>query len=265
MDVEAIAEELEILSSIYQDDKTVLIESHKNITLKLDIKHNFKIEFWLPEGYPTQKPLTYDIQIPGHDCTHLRSVLDSAIEENSSLPSLYPCIEAVKEAYDISPTIKPASQPSTTPQSPSHPPPIDIQSIVTSQGLKILTDSETITDRKSVFQAHVCHVENVQQANLARDYLIQSSKKIAEATHNIQAYRIVVSGSGSVVSDCDDDGETAAGSRMLHLLNMMKVENVFVMVTRWYGGVHLGPDRFKHINNAARNALVKFNLAGKTP
>lgn len=28
-----------------------------------------------------------------------------------------------------------------------------------------------------------------------------------------------------------------------------------VIVSRWYGGVQLGPDRFKHINNAARQIL----------
>jgi putative IMPACT (imprinted ancient) family translation regulator len=30
---------------------------------------------------------------------------------------------------------------------------------------------------------------------------------------------------------------------------------VLVVVTRWFGGIHLGPDRFKHINQAARDAL----------
>ena len=30
---------------------------------------------------------------------------------------------------------------------------------------------------------------------------------------------------------------------------------MLVVVTRYFGGVHLGPDRFKHINAAARNAL----------
>ncbi len=34
-----------------------------------------------------------------------------------------------------------------------------------------------------------------------------------------------------------------------------EVENVLVIVTRYFGGIHLGPDRFKHINQAARNAL----------
>lgn len=32
-----------------------------------------------------------------------------------------------------------------------------------------------------------------------------------------------------------------------------------VVVSRWFGGTHLGPDRFKHINSSARNAVM--NLA----
>ena len=31
--------------------------------------------------------------------------------------------------------------------------------------------------------------------------------------------------------------------------------DVIVVVSRWYGGIHLGPDRFRHINNAARTVL----------
>jgi putative IMPACT (imprinted ancient) family translation regulator len=34
-----------------------------------------------------------------------------------------------------------------------------------------------------------------------------------------------------------------------------EVNNVLVVVTRYFGGIHLGPDRFKHINQAARDAL----------
>lgn len=77
--------------------------------------------------------------------------------------------------------------------------------------------------------------------------------------------------------DNDDDGETAAGGRLAHLLQILvgftlvpfmnpncidapttcvqEVNNVLVIVTRYFGGIHLGPDRFKHINQAARNAL----------
>lgn len=56
-------------------------------------------------------------------------------------------------------------------------------------------------------------------------------------------------------ADYDDDGETQAGARLKHLLEVLDLTGVLVVVTRWFGGIHLGPDRFKHINQAARDAL----------
>ena len=44
---------------------------------------------------------------------------------------------------------------------------------------------------------------------------------------------------------------------MLHLLQLMDVWDVMIVVTRWYGGVHLGPDRFRLINSTARDAVVR--------
>jgi len=47
---------------------------------------------------------------------------------------------------------------------------------------------------------------------------------------------------------------------VLFYLKMMDVWNVIVVVSRWFGGTHLGPDRFKHINTAAREAIIKGNF-----
>jgi hypothetical protein len=58
-----------------------------------------------------------------------------------------------------------------------------------------------------------------------------------------------------LLQDSDDDGEQAAGSRLLHLLQVTDSRNVCVVVSRWFGGIHLGPARFTHINNAARELL----------
>lgn len=91
---------------------------------------------------------------------------------------------------------------------------------------------------------------------LARLY---ENKKIASATHNIYAYRIYCEDKQTFLQDCEDDGETAAGGRLLHLMEILNVRNVIVVVSRWYGGILLGPDRFKHINNCARNILVEKN------
>ena len=78
----------------------------------------------------------------------------------------------------------------------------------------------------------------------------------------MSAYRIVES-NGIIRADCDDDGEDAAGGRLLHMLTLLDVRDVMVVVTRWYGGTQLGPSRFKYINNAARFALEEAGLINK--
>ncbi|RKP35695.1 hypothetical protein BJ085DRAFT_6419, partial [Dimargaris cristalligena] len=114
-----------------------------------------------------------------------------------------------------------------------------------------------IEDRHSVFVTHVSSVASVHQAQYVVWRLLQD-RKVARATHNIVAYRIRSEGQGGGggggiwLQDYDDDGESAAGGRLLHLLQLLDVTNVVVVVTRWYGGIQLGPDRFKHINNSAR-------------
>lgn len=113
--------------------------------------------------------------------------------------------------------------------------------------------SAPIEDRKSVFVAHCAKVHSTEEVKKVINFLLED-RKIAKATHNISAYRILNS-DNTVNQDNDDDGETAAGSRLQHLLQVLNVKNVLVVVSRWYGGIQLGPDRFKHINNAARNIL----------
>ncbi|CAI5468769.1 unnamed protein product [Closterium sp. Yama58-4] len=114
------------------------------------------------------------------------------------------------------------------------------------------------TEKRSTFQAHLAPVSSPADVAAVMDVLL-ANRKIAGATHNIMAYRIVTAGaSGSaVIQDNDDDGEAAAGSRLMHLLQIVGAANVVVVVSRWFGGVLLGPDRFRHINNAARSLLVE--------
>lgn len=56
--------------------------------------------------------------------------------------------------------------------------------------------------------------------------------KIARATHNMLAYRVAL-GPGRVAQDCDDDGESGASARMLHLLEITRSLGVAVVVSRW--------------------------------
>ena len=71
----------------------------------------------------------------------------------------------------------------------------------------------------------------------------------------LRLWRAVNSVHARLLQDYDDDGEAAAGSRLLHLLQVTGARNVAVVVSRWYGGILLGPARFTYINNAARELL----------
>ncbi|PLW44413.1 hypothetical protein PCASD_04464 [Puccinia coronata f. sp. avenae] len=153
-----------------------------------------------------------------------------------------------------------------------------------------------IVDRKSVFIGHAIALADPKEVPRILQQLL-SDKKIAKASHNIVAWRCEFNGclhQGQAVSvagpslsqmvssssrrgkplcisgvrffiDNDDDGESAAGSRMLHLLNILDVKKVFVCVSRWFGGIHLGADRFKHINQATRDALMQGHFIPSEP
>jgi len=129
---------------------------------------------------------------------------------------------------------------------------IDPEPIALPVGVQIF-EAEPITDRKSVFIGRACRISHPSEVPLILSHLM-SDRRIARAAHPvINAWRCQVD---SVLhQDNDDDGETAAGGRIAHLLQILEVNNVLVVVTRYFGGIHLGPDRFKHINQAARNAL----------
>ncbi|KAJ5958199.1 Impact family [Penicillium vulpinum] len=123
--------------------------------------------------------------------------------------------------------------------------------------------SDVVSEKKSVFVGRVARVTCLAQAQAFIDHLTATDRKVAAATHNISAWRIRqkkagdAEGGETVVQDYDDDGETAAGGRLLHVMQLMDVWNVVVVVTRWYGGIQLGPARFRLINDVGRDALVK--------
>ncbi|KAJ9123267.1 hypothetical protein QFC22_001465 [Naganishia vaughanmartiniae] len=118
--------------------------------------------------------------------------------------------------------------------------------------------SPPITVSKSVFIGHACRVTNPFEVPLVIHHLL-SDKKIAKAAHPvIHAYRIVKDqedigkpGQQVIVADNDDDGETAAGGRLAHLLQILPA----CIVRSGTRKQLLGPERFKLINQAARDAL----------
>ncbi|MEV8466124.1 YigZ family protein [Fluviibacterium sp. DFM31] len=75
---------------------------------------------------------------------------------------------------------------------------------------------------------------------------LKRAKKYAKATHNSWG---VLLADGPLKSD---DGESGAGMVILRMLERAQLRNHVIVVTRWYGGKHLGGDRFRHVQEAVR-------------
>ncbi len=75
---------------------------------------------------------------------------------------------------------------------------------------------------------------------------LKRKKKFAKATHNSWA---VLCEDGALKND---DGESGAGMLILRTLEGAGLRDHVVVVTRWYGGTHLGGDRFRHVKDAVR-------------
>ncbi|MBW6418402.1 YigZ family protein [Celeribacter sp. PS-C1] len=78
-------------------------------------------------------------------------------------------------------------------------------------------------------------------------------KKFAKATHNTWG---VLLPDGMPLKN--DDGESGAGMVILRMLEREGVTGQIVVVTRWYGGKHLGGDRFRHVQDAVRYYLDRL-------
>ena len=80
---------------------------------------------------------------------------------------------------------------------------------------------------------------------------LRRNKRFAKATHNTWA--AVLSDGGPVKND---DGESGAGAVILKMIERAGLTDHIIVVTRWYGGVHLGGDRFAHVVTAVRAYLA---------
>ncbi|CAG0880458.1 unnamed protein product [Darwinula stevensoni] len=276
------ADEVEALSSIYGKDFTVEDESTQTYSISICCSGNDRnlrdleasLQFSFPAEYPSKAPPDYQLSCPwlrGDKkqtlCCQLEEIYWSVIlhvltiNENPGESIIYMWVQKIEEflserqreeedtilAKKMSSLLKEES--------------LQEEKVVDFSDCPPITHGGVIVDRKSTFQAHLVQVTSLHQVKQVFRKLLEN-RKIADATHNIYAYRIFDTQKKSFVQDCDDDGETHAGSRVLHLLQIIEARDVLVVVSRWYGGTLLGPDRFKHINNAARMVL---QIAGFIP
>lgn len=114
--------------------------------------------------------------------------------------------------------------------------------------------SATITSKKSIFVARAIAVTSPYQARSTIQQLLVTNKDLRDASHNITAWRVQGDHCG-IIEDCNDDGESGGGRHVLGLLQSSGLTGVLLVVTRWYGGIMLGPDRWRIMTQVCRDAL----------
>lgn len=114
---------------------------------------------------------------------------------------------------------------------------------------------ETLRDRGSRYAVSGGPVASRAEA-LAFLAALKADKKYARATHN--SWALLLS-DGTQIKD--DDGETGAAAVILRMIERAGLTGHVIVVTRWYGGVNLGGDRFAHVVTSVRAYLAA--LAGR--
>ncbi|KZL87800.1 impact protein [Colletotrichum incanum] len=119
--------------------------------------------------------------------------------------------------------------------------------------------SRQITFKSSTFVARVMSVRDGRQVPALIRSLLSSEPHIQTATHNAWGYRVQRQGQGGkseeVREACEDDGEAGCGEFILRLMREAGVADVVVVLSRWFGGEMLGPDRWRLMRNVVTEAL----------
>ena len=79
---------------------------------------------------------------------------------------------------------------------------------------------------------------------------LRRRRKFDKATHH--SWAALLADGGPLKND---DGESGAGAVILKMLERAGLTDHIIVVTRWYGGTHLGGDRFAHVVTCTRSYL----------
>lgn len=119
--------------------------------------------------------------------------------------------------------------------------------------------SPSVSLKQSTFVARATAITDPSQRPKLLKSLFDAQPGLRSASHNVWAYRIRPSEKGMISNHpreaSHDDGESGAGDLLLRVLRETNTMDALVVMTRWYGGVMLGPDRWRLMRNVVTSAL----------
>ena len=115
-----------------------------------------------------------------------------------------------------------------------------------------------LVEKKSRFIANIFYVENKDECE---EIIKQMKKRYYDAKHNCFAFSIF--DGKNVLQKCSDDGEPSgtAGEPILNAIQKNNLNNVLIIVTRYFGGILLGAGGL--IRAYSNSAIDAINSAGK--
>ena len=222
------------------NQNSVSVMSHRGRDLVLTYAKNLKQSpFAISEHLPVSVRERRSAQIPlliekrneakkNHTSTRVKLVADKLIV-NSNVS---------KDAFELNPldTTMPASDPIP---------------------LETLLHSSPVTVKGSIFQGHL-HPVHTEGELIQAIRAISQDKQLAKSDHAMYAYNFI---DPEGVNRCGyfDDGEWTGGNILSTLLCEKELSNIVIIVTRSFGGVHLGKKRFELIRQVANETIALYS------
>ena len=257
-------EETATLRAIYGDENVAVrapVDGDSEAAVEVQLRSGavaMTVRAYLPRGYPAEQPA---LEIDGLSRTQRAAALRAAsavldMRAGDAVVVVFDLCEAVRGAVEAAEADDAAEDAIAAAAASSAPPPLLPAAPLPLPAALCLAHGAPVEARKSTFVGWAARVRSASDVAAALAH-IRASPRVARATHPaIFAYAFTDAMTGRRHADCDDDGEAQAGRNLAHLLATMEAANCMVVVTRWFGGVLLGPARFRVINEVARAVLT---------
>lgn len=124
-------------------------------------------------------------------------------------------------------------------------------------------NSTEIVEKKSRFIANIYNVESKEDAE---EKIKQIKKKYYDAKHHCFAFSIIEE--NGIIQKSSDDGEPSgtAGAPILNIIKSNNLQNVLIIVTRYFGGILLGTGGLtRAYSEAAGKVVQQSELIQKEP